>query len=56
LSEDVQALQLLREEDLFRVEQIGESNSDEDVVEVGRGIANYNSAQIARVKGLHRCG
>ena len=26
-----------------------------DVVEVGRGLANYNSAQISRVKGLNRC-
>ncbi len=25
-----------------------------DLVEVGRGLANYNSAQIARVKGLNR--
>jgi glutamate 5-kinase len=25
-----------------------------DVVEVGRGLANYNSAQISRVKGLNR--
>lgn len=28
---------------------------EEDVVEVGRGLANYNSAQILAVKGLHRC-
>jgi glutamate 5-kinase len=27
---------------------------DEDFMEVGRGLANYNSLQIARVKGLHR--
>ncbi|KAG6888062.1 hypothetical protein C0992_009753, partial [Termitomyces sp. T32_za158] len=28
--------------------------SMDDVVEVGRGLANYNSAQILRVKGLNR--
>jgi len=27
---------------------------DEDVVEVGRGLANYSHAQINRVKGLNR--
>jgi glutamate 5-kinase len=26
-----------------------------DIVEVGRGLANYNSAQILKVKGLNRC-
>jgi len=26
-----------------------------DVIEVGRGLANYNSAQILAVKGMHRC-
>ncbi|KAJ7287073.1 glutamate 5-kinase [Mycena rebaudengoi] len=30
-----------------------EEVSEEDVVEVGRGLANYNSAQIMRVKGLN---
>lgn len=28
--------------------------TDDDVVEVGRGLANYNSAQILAVKGLNR--
>ena len=28
---------------------------EEDVIEVGRGLANYNSVQIMAVKGLHRC-
>lgn len=28
--------------------------TEADVTEVGRGLANYNSAQIARVKGLNR--
>jgi len=28
--------------------------TDEDVIEVGRGLANYNSAQIMAVKGLNR--
>jgi glutamate 5-kinase len=27
---------------------------EEDVIEVGRGLANYNSVQIMAVKGLHR--
>ena len=27
-----------------------------EIEEVGRGLANYNSAQIARVKGMKRCG
>jgi glutamate 5-kinase len=31
-----------------------ENLRDEDFVEVGRGLANYNSAQIARVEGLDR--
>ena len=31
-----------------------ERELDADVVEVGRGLANYNSAQILRVKGLKR--
>lgn len=29
--------------------------TEADVIEVGRGLANYNSAQIARTKGLNRC-
>jgi len=32
-----------------------EDYSDADVIEVGRGLANYNSAQIMKVKGLNRC-
>lgn len=31
-----------------------ETLSEEDVIEVGRGLANYNSAQIMAVKGLKR--
>jgi len=31
-----------------------EGDSDMDIVEIGRGLANYNSAQIDRVKGLNR--
>ncbi|KAF8162756.1 glutamate 5-kinase [Crassisporium funariophilum] len=30
-----------------------EEISEDDVVEVGRGLANYNSAQIMAVKGMH---
>lgn len=28
---------------------------EEEVVEVGRGLANYNHSQIAKIKGLNRC-
>jgi glutamate 5-kinase len=31
-----------------------EGTETEDVIEVGRGLANYNSAQIDRVRGLNR--
>ena len=31
-----------------------DGETEDDVVEVGRGLANYNSAQISRVKGLNR--
>ena len=34
----------------------GRLTDDEvNVVEIGRGLANYNSAQIDKVKGLNRC-
>ena len=42
------------EDDIILVEKGKEEITEADVVEVGRGLANYNSAQIARVKGLHR--
>lgn len=29
--------------------------TEDDVVEVGRGLANYNNSQISRLKGLNRC-
>lgn len=29
--------------------------TEDDVVEVGRGLANYNHSQISRIKGLNRC-
>jgi len=45
-------LQPLSEDDVVLVEK--EATSETDVVEVGRGLANYNSAQITRVKGLNR--
>ena len=32
-----------------------ETDDGYELVEVGRGLANYNSAQIKRVKGLKRC-
>ena len=52
----------------FNSEEVAEAPGDEnaegekdgllgeaDVVEVGRGLANYNSAQILAVKGMKRC-
>jgi glutamate 5-kinase len=36
------------------LEEGGAVDENSDVVEVGRGLANYNSAQISRVKGLNR--
>lgn len=38
----------LRDEDFEESEQL----SEDDVIEVGRGLANFNSTQIRRVKGL----
>jgi glutamate 5-kinase len=55
LLEDVtvsKALQPLSEDDVVLVEKTEVDESD--LVEVGRGLANYNSAQISRVKGLNR--
>ncbi|RDB19374.1 putative glutamate 5-kinase [Hypsizygus marmoreus] len=42
-------LQSPSEDDVVLVER----DVDLDVIEVGRGLANYNSAQISRVKGLN---
>lgn len=42
------------EDDIVLVEKGKDDITEADVVEVGRGLANYNSAQIARVKGLNR--
>lgn len=41
------------EDDVVLVDKSPEY-TEADVIEVGRGLANYNSAQIARVKGLNR--
>lgn len=35
-------------------DDVAASDAGEDVIEVGRGLANYNSAQILRIKGLNR--
>ena len=44
------------EDDLTPAELEGEvAHMEEDILEVGRGLANYNSAQILSVKGLNRC-
>ena len=47
----------VKSEDVDLPEKKTKSDADlqeEDVIEVGRGLANYNSAQILAVKGLHR--
>lgn len=44
---------LVPDEDLVSMER-GEQLDEADVIEVGRGLANYNSAQITKVKGLNR--
>jgi glutamate 5-kinase len=35
-------------------ETVTSEYDDEDVIEVGRGLANYNYQQITRVKGMNR--
>lgn len=43
-------------DDLTPAQREGEvAHVEEDILEVGRGLANYNSAQILGVKGLNRC-
>lgn len=42
-------------EDQDLVEKPADESDEWEVEEVGRGLANYNSAQIERVKGLKRC-
>ncbi|KAF8061739.1 glutamate 5-kinase [Lyophyllum atratum] len=50
LAEDMTSkLAIPSEDDVVLVDR----DSEADVVEVGRGLANYNSAQILRVKGLN---
>lgn len=50
---------ILNEDSFARVDSsAGPSGLEEtkmDFIEVGRGLANYNSAQILKVKGLKRC-
>lgn len=43
-------------DDIVLMEKGKEEITEADVVEVGRGLANYNSAQITRIKGLNRYG
>lgn len=47
-------LRTLPEEDHVLLGSVGDSTAEWEVEEVGRGLANYNSAQIERVKGLKR--
>lgn len=42
-------------DDDFHTTEIVEESDGWDVKEVGRGLANYNSVQISRIKGLNRC-
>ncbi|EGN96365.1 hypothetical protein SERLA73DRAFT_170756 [Serpula lacrymans var. lacrymans S7.3] len=46
------SIQTIHGEDVPSIDKPEESE-DWEVVEVGRGLANYNSAQISRVKGLN---
>lgn len=48
------ALKALPGEDHVLLSGDRDESEDWELVEVGRGLANYNSAQIARVKGLKR--
>ena len=50
---DVDATPVLTSKDLCDGART-ESTPADELVEVGRGLANYNSAQIARVKGMKR--
>ena len=43
-------------EDAVLVEKDVVDDGRWEVEEVGRGLANYNSAQVDKVKGLNRCG
>lgn len=45
--------QTIIDDDFHTAEEVEESNTWE-VKEVGRGLANYNSVQISRIKGLNR--
>ncbi len=47
-------LRPLPEDDTVLIERAADSTADWELEEVGRGLANYNSAQIERVKGLRR--
>jgi len=54
-TEDVMTAKTLQppsDEDIVLLDR--EQFDEADLVEVGRGLANYNSAQISRVKGLNR--
>ena len=52
--EEHDAEELNRDADVVLVDK-GAEIGETDVIEVGRGLANYNSAQIMAVKGLNRC-
>jgi len=58
LSRSASSGDLTKDETRIETDTETEVFKDEDVVEVGRGLANYNSAQIMKVKGLNRfvCG
>lgn len=47
-------LRPLPEDDTVLIERPVDSTAEWELEEVGRGLANYNSAQIERVKGLRR--
>jgi len=49
MTSSIASLEPLSKENIIPMEKENEM----DVVEVGRGLANYNSAQITKVKGLN---
>ncbi|KAI0035031.1 glutamate 5-kinase, partial [Vararia minispora EC-137] len=50
---EVPTMQTLPEEDTVLVPHLWDDEEEWETEEVGRGLANYNSAQIARVSGLN---
>lgn len=56
-SKEQETLKMSAEDDHVLVDRVNPDTGGEnwEEVEVGRGLANYNSAQIDKLKGLNRC-